>query len=125
MLILLILSLICSGRVEGRGGGGGIHSFTPPPVVFTLQQAEIKKFMYRVQGALASVFVAQSSYLCTYDLYSPVCVHIHYKGGGGWALDMESFLGPVKWHRANRPVPTREVSGPLLWGVEEQVHKGI
>jgi hypothetical protein len=60
------------GGEEEGGGGGGIHSFTPPPVVFTLQHDEIKKFMYRVQGALTSVFVAQSSYLCTYDLYSPV-----------------------------------------------------
>jgi hypothetical protein len=25
--------------------------------------------------------------------------------GGGWALEFESFLGPVKWHRANRRVP--------------------
>ncbi len=25
--------------------------------------------------------------------------------GGGWALEMESFLGPVKWHRADRRVP--------------------
>jgi hypothetical protein len=25
--------------------------------------------------------------------------------GGGWALEFESFLGPVKWHRANRLVP--------------------
>jgi hypothetical protein len=25
--------------------------------------------------------------------------------GGGWALEIESFLGPVKWHRANRRVP--------------------
>jgi hypothetical protein len=25
--------------------------------------------------------------------------------GGGWALKIESFLGPVKWHRANRRVP--------------------
>jgi hypothetical protein len=24
---------------------------------------------------------------------------------GGWALEMESFLGPVKWHRADRRVP--------------------
>ncbi len=22
--------------------------------------------------------------------------------GGGWALEFESFLGPVKWHRADR-----------------------
>ncbi len=37
--------------------------------------------------------------------------------GGGWALEMESFLGPVKWHRADRLVPlgakkTREFQGP-------------
>jgi hypothetical protein len=25
--------------------------------------------------------------------------------GGGWALEMESFLSPVKWHRADRQVP--------------------
>jgi hypothetical protein len=25
--------------------------------------------------------------------------------GGGWALEMESFLGPVKWPRADRRVP--------------------
>ncbi len=25
--------------------------------------------------------------------------------GGGWALEFESFLGPVKWHRADRRVP--------------------
>jgi hypothetical protein len=25
--------------------------------------------------------------------------------GGGWALEFESFLGPVKWHRAVRRVP--------------------
>jgi hypothetical protein len=25
--------------------------------------------------------------------------------GGGWALEFESFLGPTKWHRADRRVP--------------------
>jgi hypothetical protein len=25
--------------------------------------------------------------------------------GGDWALEVESFLGPVKWHRADRRVP--------------------
>jgi hypothetical protein len=25
--------------------------------------------------------------------------------GGGWALEFESFLGPVKWHQADRQVP--------------------
>ncbi len=25
--------------------------------------------------------------------------------GGGWVLEIETFLGPVKWHRAVRRVP--------------------
>ncbi len=25
--------------------------------------------------------------------------------GGGWALEIESFLGPGKWHRADRREP--------------------
>jgi hypothetical protein len=42
--------------------------------------------------------------------------------GGGWALEMESFLGPVKWHRADRRVPygaqkTRDTSQAGLSGV--------
>jgi hypothetical protein len=64
------------------------------------------------------------SYLWTYDLYSPVhnafdAGSIHYEGKweGGWALDIESFLGPVKWHRADGRVPfgaqkTRDFQGP-------------
>ncbi len=72
------------------------------------------------------------------------CISITRASGGGKALEIESFLGPVKWHQANRRVPfgaqktcinhrclggfmhkkpTREVSGPILWGVEEQVNK--
>ncbi len=36
--------------------------------------------------------------------------------GGGWALEFERFLNPLKWHRADRRVPfraqkTREVRG--------------
>jgi hypothetical protein len=37
--------------------------------------------------------------------------------GGGWALEMESFLGPVKWHRADRRVPF----GAQKW--DAPVHK--
>jgi hypothetical protein len=25
--------------------------------------------------------------------------------GGGWAMEFESFFGPVKWHQADRQVP--------------------
>ncbi len=47
----------------------------------------------------------------TYDLYGPVRnafdagKPITRAMGGGWALEIESFLGPVKWHRAVRRVP--------------------
>jgi hypothetical protein len=41
--------------------------------------------------------------------------------GGGRALETESFLGPVKWHRADRRVPygaqkTRDTISFLLQG---------
>jgi hypothetical protein len=29
--------------------------------------------------------------------------------GGGWALEFSSFLGPVKWHRADRHSGTRRL----------------
>jgi hypothetical protein len=37
--------------------------------------------------------------------------------GGGWALEIESFLSAVKWHRADRRVPfgaqkARDFQGP-------------
>ncbi len=47
-----------------------------------------------------------SSYLCTYDLYGPMrnafdAGSIHYEGkwAGGWALEIETLMGPVKWRR--------------------------
>jgi hypothetical protein len=50
-------------------------------------------------------------YLCTYDLYDPQVMFmmradpLRRQVGGGWALEIETFLGPVKWHRAVRRVP--------------------
>ncbi len=51
------------------------------------------------------------SFLWTYDLYGPV--HMLLMGanllrgqlGGGWALEIETFLGPVQWHRTVRAQP--------------------
>jgi hypothetical protein len=51
------------------------------------------------------------NYLCTYDLYSPCIMFwmhaypLRGEVGGGWALEFESFLGPLKWHQAYRRVP--------------------
>ncbi len=48
------------------------------------------------------------SYLWTYDLYGPVRnasdagKSITRAVGGGWALEIETFLGPAKWRRAVR-----------------------
>jgi hypothetical protein len=36
-------------------------------------------------------------WMCAYLLLGQV--------GAGWALEFESFLGPVKWHPADRRVP--------------------
>jgi hypothetical protein len=44
------------------------------------------------------------SYLCTYDLYGPIrnvfdaCRSITRANGRGWALEIDTFLGPVTWH---------------------------
>jgi hypothetical protein len=47
------------------------------------------------------------SYLWTYDLYGPVRKMLlmranPFRGplGGGWTLEIETFLGPVEWHRS-------------------------
>ncbi len=42
---------------------------------------------------------------------------------GGWALEFQSDLGPVKWHRADRQVPFG-AQKTRVKGVVEQVHKG-
>jgi hypothetical protein len=63
--------------------------------------------------ALALGCAMLAIYICTYDLYGPVRIAFDAGGQhqlrgqvqGGWALDFETFLGPVKWHRADRRVP--------------------
>ncbi len=35
--------------------------------------------------------------------------------GGGWALEIDTFLGSVKWHQAVRRVP---------FGAQKAIHKG-
>ncbi len=52
-----------------------------------------------------------------YDLYGPVCNvfdqgdPLRWQVGGGWALEIESFLGPVKWHRADSAIGGSKNSG--------------
>ncbi len=58
------------------------------------------------------IFLIYISYLCTNDLYGPVrnvfdawISKITRASGRGLAMEIESFLGPVKWHRSKRRVP--------------------
>ncbi len=51
-------------------------------------------------------------YLCTYVHCTAPCIMFWIRAyplrgevGGGWALEFSSFLGPVKWHWADRQVP--------------------
>ncbi len=53
-------------------------------------------------------------------IYTRLCIMFRRRGytlrgevGGGWALELTSFLGPVKWHRANRRVPFGAHEGGL------------
>ncbi len=61
----------------------------PPPTVWALKPP--------LQASCAY------NHLCTSDLYSPVhnvmdeCISLLGQVGGGWALEISSFLGP-KWH---------------------------
>jgi hypothetical protein len=70
-----------------------------------------------------------SSYLFTDDLYSPVQNvfvlmredPLRGQVGGGWALEIESFLGPVKKHRADRRVPLGPKKMPLTCSLGRKV----
>jgi hypothetical protein len=69
--------------------------------------------------AISKILDKDFNYLCTYDLYRPVrnafdAGSILYKGKweGGWALEIESFLSPVKWNRADRRVPLENQTPP-------------
>ncbi len=55
--------------------------------------------------------ILRTVHLLTYDLYGPVCNAFNVGNilrgqvGGVWALEISTFLGPVKWHPAVRRVP--------------------
>jgi hypothetical protein len=83
----------------GRAARAGRTNFfgPPPPSVWALKPpswALVHKTNYApmIYTALCIMF-----WMRAYSLLR--------QGGGGWALEFESFLGPVKWHRANMRVP--------------------
>jgi|LakMenEpi03Aug12_release.lakeMendotaPanAssembly.Ray.scaffolds.fasta_scaffold1501617_1 hypothetical protein len=44
-------------------------------------------------------------YTATYIMFLLRANPLRGQVGGGWDLEVETFLGPVKWHRAIRRVP--------------------
>jgi hypothetical protein len=44
--------------------------------------------------------------------------------GGGWALEIESFLGPVKWHRADRGSATWDPSNGYA-RIQNVMHRAV
>ena len=71
---------------------------------FPLHEYKITIYAHVIYTALCIMF-----WMGAYTLRGEV--------GGGWALEFPSFLGPVKWERADRRVPfgaqkTRELQGP-------------
>ncbi len=58
-------------------------------------------------NAIFYIWKKYYSYLRTYDLYVMLLMlatPLRGQGGGGWALEVTTFLSPVKWHRAVRRV---------------------
>ncbi len=80
---------------------------------------EKKRYILYILFTLIESYVAQNncySYLYTCDLYGPVRnafdagTHpLLGQVGGGWALEIVTFLGPVKWHRA-------DMQASAIWG---------
>jgi hypothetical protein len=48
---------------------------------------------------------ATSIYTAPYIMFWKRAYPLRGEVGGGWALEFESFLGPVIWERADRRVP--------------------
>jgi hypothetical protein len=85
----------------GEGGAAGLQGQLPVRhlALLNLQRVHLPRNL------------SNNSYLCTYDLYGTVCNvfdacrTITRASERGWSLEIETFLGSVKWHRAVRRVP--------------------
>ncbi len=103
LLVLLPFCFFCWLLIGEKGGGTHRDTY--------IEQQQTEKIETEVRD-VDRIRITNNN-LCTYDLYGPVrnvfdvgrystlCGQVL----GGWALEMESFLGPVKWHQADRRVP--------------------
>ncbi len=57
------------------------------------------------QGPLVLTIYAPMIYTEPYIMFWMRAYPLRGQVGRGWALEIESFLGPVKWHLADRRVP--------------------
>ena len=95
-------------RVSGSRSGVGSCTH----ILFTTRLRILRKITHQIyqdcgSGTVSRIQIkvcdqpVQINYLCTYDLYGPV--RKFFKGEksitrGGWALDLETSMGPVKSH---------------------------
>jgi hypothetical protein len=104
--------------------GVGCAVITTFLICFEAILSENRHKIFGLAGMAHKSLNKKINYLCTYDLYDPVCNafdtgSIHYLGKweGVGPLEIEIFLGLVKWHRAERRGPfgaqkTRDFQGP-------------
>jgi hypothetical protein len=92
---LLISSKFCIG-----GGGGGpsrankfLYAPAPPPPSVWALKPPSWALVHKTTNAPMIYTALCMFWMRAYPLLGQV--------GGGWALEFESFLGPVKWHRAD------------------------
>jgi hypothetical protein len=84
------------------------YDFYSPVRNALMQSNPLRGHMYNVH--------VHNSYLFTYDFYSPVLNALMQANPlRGSALKIETFLGPVKWHRAVRRVPSGAQKSQVLY----------
>jgi hypothetical protein len=67
-----------------------------------------KRTLYKSFNPLCSAIItiyATMIYTAPYIMFWMRAYPLRGQVGGSWALEFESFLGPVKWHQTNRRVP--------------------
>jgi hypothetical protein len=80
----------------------------------------IMKYSTEEQGPLVLTIYAPMIYTSTCIMFWMRALRaLQGQVGGGWALEIESFFGPLKWHRADRRVHL----GPKKLGYARGLYK--
>ncbi len=83
------------------------YSITSPPPPSTSQYSGSAKRMIFANGVQLKVLTIYAPVIYTAPclMFWMGAYTLRGEVGGGWALEFPSFLGPVKWERADRRVP--------------------